>query len=83
MEKSNDNTEERLVKVFHDVFPHLAVDKIRTATQASVPGWESVAGIELMNEIEERFAIVVNYDRAAELNSFSLILAYLGERLSR
>ena len=76
------DAEERLVKVFQDVFPHLEADKIRTATQSSVPGWESVAGIELMNEIEERFALVVDYDRAADLTSFALILAYIEERLS-
>jgi acyl carrier protein len=78
-----DEVEERLIKVFHDVFPELPSEEIRSATQSSVAGWESVAGVELMNEIEERFAIVVDYDRAAELNSFALILAYIEARLSR
>jgi acyl carrier protein len=75
------DSEERLVDVFQDVFPDLPAGKIRSATQSSVAGWESVAGIQLMNEVEERFSIVVDYDRAAELTSFALILAYVEERL--
>ncbi len=76
-------TEERLSKIFRDIFPELPESEIRDASQESVPGWETVAETDLIDEIEERFAIVVDYDRIPALNSFASILAYLETRLRR
>ncbi len=78
-----DDAEQRLMKIFRDVFPHLPEEKIRAATQSTVQEWEPVAASQLMNEIEERFAIVVDYDLAAQLTSFVLILDYIERRLTR
>lgn len=75
--------EERLTKIFRDIFPQLPETEIRTATAISVPGWEAMTESSLIDEIEERFALVVDYDRIPELTSFEKILAYLEERLSR
>jgi len=72
-----DNTEQRLVKVFETVFPDLTLDQIRAASQTTVATWDSVAAITLMNLMEEEFTIEIDFDRAAELASFSEILAYL------
>jgi acyl carrier protein len=74
-----DNTEERLVKVFQTVFPELTEDQIRAATQGTVAAWDSVAAITLMNVMEEEFSVEIDFDRAAELTSFSEILQYVKE----
>jgi acyl carrier protein len=74
-----DNTEERLIKVFETVFPELSVDQIRAASQTTVANWDSVAAITLMNVMEEEFSIEIDFDRAAELSSFSEILGYVKE----
>jgi acyl carrier protein len=77
-----DNTEERLVKVFETVFPDLTVDQIHAATQSTVASWDSVAAINLMNVMEEEFAIEIDFDRAAELSTFSEILGYVKETVA-
>ena len=74
-----DNSEERLVKVFETVFPDLSVEQIKAATQTTVSSWDSVAAITLMNVMEEEFSIEIDFDRAAELSSFSEILGYIKE----
>ncbi len=72
-----DNIEQRLVKVFETVFPDLTAEQIHAASQTTVATWDSVAAITLMNLMEEEFTIEIDFDRAAELSSFSEILAYL------
>ncbi len=72
-----DNIEQRLVKVFETVFPDLTVEQIHAASQTTVATWDSVAAITLMNLMEEEFTIEIDFDRAAELSSFSEILAYV------
>jgi len=65
------------VKVFETVFPDLTAEQIHAASQTTVATWDSVAAITLMNLMEEEFTIEIDFDRAAELSSFSEILAYL------
>jgi acyl carrier protein len=77
-----DNIEQRLVKVFETVFPDLTVEQIQAATQSTVPTWDSVAAITLMNVMEEEFAIEIDFDRAAELSSFPEILGYVKETVA-
>jgi len=77
-----DNIEERLVKVFETVFPDLSAEQIVAATQSTVSAWDSVAAITLMNVMEEEFSIEVDFDRAAELSSFSEILGYVKETVA-
>ena len=71
------NVEQRLETVFSTVFPELSADQIKSASQDSVQGWDSVAAITLINLIEEEFEIEMDFDRVAELTSFSAILEYL------
>lgn len=75
-------TEPQLVSIFESVFPELPVDKVRSATQDSVPNWDSVAAITLMNLIEEEFNIQMDFDDLAELTSFEKIRKYVEEKLS-
>jgi len=41
-----------------------------------------VAAITLMNLMEEEFSITIDFDRAAELSSFSEILGYVKETVA-
>lgn len=75
-----DSLEQRLKSVFATVFPDLPPDRIESAAQDSVTNWDSVAAITVMNLVEEEFGIEVDLDQAAELTSFSKVLAYLKER---
>jgi acyl carrier protein len=77
-----DNIEERLIKVFETVFPDLSPEQIVAATQSTVSAWDSVAAITLMNVMEEEFSIEIDFDRAAELSSFSEILGYVKETVA-
>ncbi len=78
-----DNKEAKLINVFQTVFPGMDSEQARTASQASVAGWDSVAAITLMNVIEEEFEMQVDFDKAADLTSFGQILDYLRETESK
>lgn len=77
-----ENIEQRLVNVFETVFPELPEDRIRTASQDTVPAWDSVAAITLINVMEEEFGFQIDFDLAADLTSFPEILDYVNETLS-
>jgi acyl carrier protein len=73
-----DNSRERLGQCFRVVFPNLTNDAdIFAATQATLPEWDSVAAIMLVNVLEEEFQIEMNFDILGDLSSFDLILDYL------
>ena len=74
-----DNQKERLIRCFAAVFPGLKETEIATATQASVPAWDSLAAVTLINVIEDEFGIQIDLDRAAEIDSFEHTLALLQE----
>jgi acyl carrier protein len=78
-----DNIETKLIKVFQTVFADMDAQQALTASQESVPGWDSVAAITLMNVIEEDFEIQMDFDKAAELTSFHEILNYLRENQAK
>jgi acyl carrier protein len=67
----------KLKNCFRTVFPGLPEDSIPNASTASVAGWDSVAGITLLNVIEEEFQIEVDFEKLAELNSFESLAEYL------
>jgi acyl carrier protein len=69
----------RLVSCFRVVFPHLPAEVIPAAEQDWVEAWDSVAGITLLNVIEDEFRVTADLERLPELTSFAAILAYLRE----
>lgn len=71
-----DETKERLAKCFRLVFPGLKVPP-ESASQETVPEWDSVASITLMNVVEEEFGIQMDFEAVAELTSFHLVLEHL------
>ena len=74
------DTRSRLIRCFTIVFPELPEGRIPEATQDSVADWDSVAGITLVNVIEEEFAVAIDINVLPELDSFSRILEFV-ERL--
>ena len=74
MEKSR----ERLAECFRVVFPTLKDNaEIFAATRTTVPEWDSVAAIVLVNVLEEEFQIEMDFDILGDLTSFDLVLDYL------
>lgn len=69
----------RLTVCFQKVFPDLPEAEIPSASQASVPAWDSVASIALLNVIEEVFEIQADFDRLGDLNSFHSFHEYLSQ----
>ena len=67
----------RLVKCFRTVFHTLPEDRIPSAAQMTTPEWDSVSAITLVNVIEEEFAVQMDYERLADLDTFPKILQYL------
>jgi acyl carrier protein len=74
-----DSIANRLTNCFRTVFPNLPETEIPAASQATVPAWDSVNAIMLVNVIEEEFEIQMDFDRLAELDSFSRIHDYLSQ----
>lgn len=72
-----DEIKARLTKCFEAVFPDLPVPQIPSATQETVPNWDSIAAITLVNVIEEEFSIQMDLDELADLDSFERIAGYL------
>ncbi|MDP9112106.1 MAG: acyl carrier protein [Acidobacteriota bacterium] len=72
-----DPLKRRLAHCFQTVFPDLREDQIPHANQENLALWDSVAAITLVNVIEEEFAIEMDLDSLAELNSFDRVYEHL------
>jgi len=75
-------TRDRLINCFKTVFPDLPEDQIPGATQATLAAWDSIGAITLMNVVEDEFQTQMDFDRLAELDSFSSICDYLTSEVS-
>lgn len=76
-----DELKDRLIKCFQIVFPDLPEAELPHLTQATAQAWDSVAAITLLNVLEDEFAIEMDLDQVANLDSFEKIYASLQERL--
>lgn len=72
-----DDLKARLAGCFQIVFPDLPDDRVESASQANLAKWDSIAGITLVNVLEEEFRFQIDFDRLADLDSFAKILEYL------
>ena len=72
-----DQIKSRLVNCFQTVFPNLTEAEIPSASQASLATWDSVSTIALVNVMEEEFAIEIDFECIADLDSFDRIHEYL------
>jgi acyl carrier protein len=76
-----DETRQRLTNCFQVVFPDLPQEALASASTATVPAWDSIAAITLMNVIEEEFGFQMDLDDLADLDSFAKVYSYLQKRL--
>jgi acyl carrier protein len=72
--------QDRLIRCFQTVFPDLPEAMISSASQATVPAWDSIAAITLVNVIEEEFQFQIDFDLLGELDSFPKILEYIEQQ---
>jgi acyl carrier protein len=72
-----DEVKKRLLKCFETVFPDQPADVILRASQESLPGWDSVAAITLVNVMEDEFGFAMDFDLLPELTSFDRVLLYV------
>lgn len=72
-----DENHRRLVKCFESVFRALPADEIPLSSQATIPAWDSLATITLLNVIEDEFGFQMDFDLLPVLNSFDRILSYV------
>jgi acyl carrier protein len=72
-----DDTRERLRKCMQLVFAKLSDEQAYNASPESVEAWDSVATATLFMALEEEFQVSIDYEQAAELNSFEAILRYV------
>lgn len=76
-----DDVKKRLTGCFQIVFPDIPEAQIPLLSQANTSAWDSVAAITLLNVLEEEFAVEMDLDQVADLNSFERVYAHLQERL--
>jgi acyl carrier protein len=76
-----DDIKKRLIGCFQIVFPDLPESDIPLLSQTTAASWDSVAAITLLNVLEDEFAIEMDLDQVAELDSFDKVYTYLEKRL--
>jgi acyl carrier protein len=77
-----DESRARLIKCFELVFPDLTEEQAPTASQATMPEWDSVAAITMMNVIEDEFGLEMDLEVVADFDSFDKIYQYVSARVS-
>lgn len=63
----------RLTRCFQAVLPNIPAANVAQASVETVPAWDSVALVNLLNLISEEFGIEVEWERAEELTSYPAI----------
>jgi len=78
-----DETELRLVKVFHQVFPSMrGTQNIKDALMSEVPEWDSLTHMNLMLALCDEFTLgSLSAEDFVKLSSYVNILSFLRERL--
>ena len=76
-----DDVKSRLAKCFQTVFPDLSEEDATHASQATLPEWDSVAAITLVNVVEDEFGFEMDLDALADLDSFDKVREYIETKL--
>ncbi len=69
-----DEMEAKLVSCFSSVFPRLNPADVPAASAANMPGWDSVAQINLLVVIGEEFGIEIDFEQFEGATSFPELL---------
>jgi acyl carrier protein len=73
---------ERLVSCFKKVFPNMSRSDIPSATQESLPAWDSIAHVTLISLIGEEFGLDLDFEEFDGATSFASILELLRARMA-
>jgi acyl carrier protein len=71
---------ERLQQVFREIFANDTLDITDTTTAADVPGWDSLAHINLVYAVENEFGIRIADDRLGCFANVGDLRRYVEER---
>ncbi len=71
--------ETRLASIFKAAFPKLQ-GPVEQATRENTADWDSVATVKLATMVEEEFEMPVDFEDAAEWESFADVLASVSAR---
>ena len=71
---------ERLEELFQNVLGDDAISLRDDMTSADVPGWDSVAHVNLMFTIEQTFGVQFKGNELAEFANIGELKAYLAEK---
>lgn len=72
----------KLVRCFQAVFPNLPAEEVQRASAETIPAWDSVATINLLNVVAEEFQIEFDWDTLEGMNSFAVIRASLSDKIA-
>ena len=75
-----DDIQTRVQSAFAQVFPAVPESEIGHATQNSIDGWDSVTHVILFATLAEEFGFEVDYEAAAEVQSFADVVNYVRVR---
>ena len=70
-----------LVSIIRETFGDDTLTIERDTTASQVPGWDSVAHVELMIEVEERFGIRFTTGEAAGMNNVGHMADFIERHL--
>lgn len=71
---------QRLEQVFHNVFGNDEIRLTDQTTAADIPGWDSVAHINLMFSIEQEFGVQFGSSEFAEMANVGQLVRWLEAR---
>jgi len=75
--------ENRIARCFVNVFPGVTPSDLRSASQASLARWDSLAHVTLLAAVSEAFDIELDEDAFESLTSYELIVDYVESQVSR
>lgn len=75
----------RLARCFQAVFPDLAPADIAQASVATVPAWDSIAFINLLNVVSQEFGFEIDWDsdELQSLQSFQAVRRMVSGKTSQ
>lgn len=72
-----------LLEVFREVFQNDSLELAEGATFEDVPGWDSVAHVNLINAVEERYGVKFSIGEIMSMDSVAAIRQVLATRTGR
>jgi acyl carrier protein len=76
------NIQSRVSQCFLTVFPGLTAAGLPSASQATLPQWDSVAHITLLSAISEEFQIELDDESFESLTSYLLVVEFVATQVA-